>query len=137
MTLPRAFNDIVDVLRRVQRDPDAHIEIRFSILVVRVYPGRTLQSIRSEPRLKEQLKQLTTFILTLADELEGPTHFSFEYDDGELSIGVRRIDGTEVWMPCEIVALDRQQDGDPCASFSFLDDQGQAIAVIPSRRIRL
>jgi hypothetical protein len=129
------FQTLVDALRRVVHEPGAYIEITFSVLTLRVYPGR------ERGVALDRLKYLTSFMLTLADELDGPpTRLAFEYDDDALSVGLLRDDGREIWMPCEIHSLDRTLHGAPATvRFSFLDADGEPIDVpMPEfRRVRL
>jgi hypothetical protein len=143
------FDKIVAAVRRVVQEPDTFIEVTFSVLTLRVYPARQTARLPWIPLQvefadeqyseKERLTRLTVFMMALSDEVSGPpTRFAFEHNEaGELSIGVLKANGEEVWMPCEITSLDRSKEGEPAtARFSFLDGVGDPI-VVPLRKIRL
>lgn len=133
--LSQHFDHIVKAVRRVVQEPESYIEIKFSVLTLRVYPSRVTDGHDDQVW---RLKYLTSFMLALSNELvDEPTRFAFEYTDSVLSVGILKSDGDEVWMPCEIISLDHTQSEPASARFSFPDDTGQPIALTEFRRIRL
>jgi hypothetical protein len=136
--LVQHFDTIVASVKRVVREPESYIEIKFSVLTLRVYPARAVSDeFGSDSHWR--LKYLASFMLALADELvDEPTRFAFEYQNGTLAIGIIKSEATEIWMPCEIVSLDKTRTNEPAsARFSFHDEKGQPIALSAFRRIRL
>lgn len=135
------FDYLVKSIHRVVREHDSYIEIRFSILKIRVYPSRFhVQHDKDTERAR--LKTLAAFMLQLSEEVNAPqTQFGFSYHrNGDLYIGLAVAEeGAMLWMPCEIVGIDRLQDGEPASvHFSFADDRtGQTFNVHDFRRIRL
>lgn len=136
--LVQHFDTIVSAVKRVVREPESYIEIKFSVLTLRVYPSRAVSDEFGSDAVW-RLKYLTTFMLALSDELaKEPTRFAFESHKGMLAIGIVKDEVSEVWMPCEIVSLDRTRVHEAAsARFSFHDENGRPIALSEFRRIRL
>lgn len=135
------FDYLVTAIRRVLKEPDSYIEIQFSILKLRVYPSRFHVSTDKDTE-RARLKSLAAFMLQLSEEVNAvQTQFAFTYHrNGDLFIGLAVAEeGAMLWMPCEIIGIDRLADGEPAsAHFSFGDDRtGQTFSMQEFRRIRL
>lgn len=131
------FDYLLTAIRRVVKEEASYIEIQFSILKLRVYPSRfTVRDDRNAERAR--LKSLAAFMLQLSEEVNGQqTQFAFTYQrSGDLFIGLQVADEGMLWMPCEIVGLDRLAHGEPAtAHFSFAGDR--TFSMQDFRRIHL